>query len=140
MAGYGQCDRLFERVGRIPDAIWMWWQTQGWFEPFPSLDSCGNSKFIYLSAADVYLMFPSAFSYLHSARGPWFHMFGGAHGPLAPQLIVGRDGIHWTRPDRSRYIAQGMGDEWDLAEVGLCILVCGATVTICIHTTPPHGP
>ncbi|QEL17631.1 hypothetical protein [Limnoglobus roseus] len=79
---------------------------------------------VYYSAAGpypwadgVHLMFPAHFRHFSPNRhafvvppapGRWEDF-----GPLEVQLAVSRDGVAWTRPERTAYIPPGLADEWD---------------------------
>ncbi|WP_165251846.1 hypothetical protein [Paludisphaera soli] len=83
----------------------------------PHSDMYYNGSAIYPWADEAYLMFPTMFRHFSPDRNPavvppvpgrWEDF-----GMLEVQLAVSRDGVKWSRPDRSPYIATGMVDEWD---------------------------
>lgn len=75
----------------------------------PDMDFYTNAAVKYPFAKDVYLIFPSA--YFHYPEPPVGKFRND--GPLDIRLAVSRDGIHFSRPERSAYIGLGVKGEWD---------------------------
>ncbi|AMV36204.1 hypothetical protein [Planctomyces sp. SH-PL62] len=86
-------------------------------EDDPHSDMYYNASAIYPWAQDVYLMFPALFRHFSPERNPYVRpRVPGQwedYGMLEVQLAVSRDGVNWSRPGRSPYIATGLADEWD---------------------------
>lgn len=83
----------------------------------PHSDVYYNAAGPYLWADGVYLMFPAHFRHFSPQRHPFVRpRVKGQwedYGMLEVQLAVSRDGVKWTRPERTAYIPNGLADEWD---------------------------
>ncbi|AWM38013.1 hypothetical protein GobsT_39100 [Gemmata obscuriglobus] len=86
-------------------------------EDDPHSDVYYNAAEPYPWAGGVYLMFPSHFRHFSPQRHPFVRpRVKGQwedYGMLEVQLAVSRDGVKWSRPERTAYIPTGLADEWD---------------------------
>lgn len=74
------------------------------------MDFYTNSTWQYPFAQDVYLMFPTAFYYGKNWDAAHFDN-------LEAQLAISRDGVNWTRPDRSTpFIPLGSEGSFDVCQ------------------------
>ncbi len=86
-------------------------------EDDPHSDVYYNAAGAYPWADGAYLMFPSHFRHFSAQRHPFIRPRVKGQwedfGMLEAQLAVSRDGVTWTRPDRTAYIPTGLAEEWD---------------------------
>ncbi|UCH36305.1 MAG: hypothetical protein JSV65_08105 [Armatimonadota bacterium] len=75
----------------------------------PDIDFYTNAAIKYPFAESVYLIFPSA--YFHYPEPPVGKFSND--GPLDIRFAVSRDGVNFTRPDRSPYIGLGTKGSFD---------------------------
>jgi hypothetical protein len=125
------------RVGRIEtdDLLQPWPFTKAEkHRPFPSItnipvvysadtdddphsDVYYNAAGPYPWADGIHLMFPTHFRHFAPDRHPFVRpRVKGQwedYGMLEVQLAVSRDGVKWSRPERTAYIPNGLADEWD---------------------------
>jgi hypothetical protein len=103
--------RLFPSVENIPVVY------SADKEDDPHSDVYYSAAAPYPWAQDAYLMFPTHFRHFSPQRHPFVRpRVKGRwedYGMLEAQLAVSRDGVHWTRPERTAYIPNGLADEWD---------------------------
>jgi hypothetical protein len=86
-------------------------------EDDPHSDVYYNAAEPYPWAQDAYVMFPTHFRHFSPRRNPFVRpRVKGRwedYGMLEVQLAVSRDGVTWSRPERTAYIPNGLADEWD---------------------------
>ena len=86
-------------------------------EDDPHSDFYYNAAEPYPWAQDVYIMIPTHFRHFSRERNPFIKPpvkdRWEDFGMLEVQLAVSRDGVKWSRPERTAYIPNGLVDEWD---------------------------
>lgn len=74
----------------------------------PDTDVYAASPQPYPGAADAWVMFPTFYRHTPPPVG-----IDANDGPLSTQFACSRDGITWTRPERTPYIRPGLDTEFD---------------------------